>query len=79
MCLNSRLVPSTVSLHNNRAVVFSVCRDYMYWTVIHCTWNTFEVEDIGFTAVQFSSKYFNTRQTIADIKATVLNQLQTTD
>ena len=51
----------------------------MYWTVIHCTWNTFEVEDIGFTAVQFSSKYFNTRQTIADIKATVLNQLRTTD
>jgi len=49
----------------------------MYWTVIHCTWNTFEVEDIGFTAVPFSSKYFNTRQTIADIKVTVLNQLRT--
>lgn len=72
-----QLVPSTVSLHNNRTVVVSVCRDYMYWTVINCTWNTFEVEDIGFTAVPFSSKYFNTRQTIADIKATVLNQLRT--
>jgi len=72
-----QLVPSTVSLHNNRTVVLSVYRDYMYWTVIHCTWNTFEVEDIGFTAVPFSSKYFNTRQTIADIKVTVLNQLRT--
>ena len=49
----------------------------MYWTVIHCTWNTFEVEVIGFTEVPFSSKYFNTHQTIADIKATVLNRLQT--
>ena len=72
-----QLVPSSISLHNNRTVVVTVCRDYTYWAVIHCTWNTFELEDIGFDFTTLSSLYFKSQQTVADIKQTLLSHLQT--
>jgi len=71
-----QLVPSNVSLHNNRTVVITVCRDYTYWAVIHCTWNTFELEDIGFDFTMLNSAHFKSQQTVADIKRTLLLHLQ---
>ena len=72
-----QLVPSNVTLHNNRTVVLSVCRDHTFFAVIHCTWNTFELEDLGFELTDIRSKYFNSSQAVADIKKLVLEHLRT--
>ena len=72
-----QLVPSSVSLHNNRTVVVSVCRDHTYFAVIHCTWNTFEVEDLGYELTGLTSAYFNSQQTERDIRQTLLTHLDT--
>jgi len=49
----------------------------MYWAIIHCTWNTYEVEDVGFAVTALSSKYFSECQTVAGIEEAVLSVLQT--
>jgi len=72
-----QLVPSSVSLHNNRTVVVAVYRDYTYWAVIHCTWNVFELEDIGFDFTTLSGRYFKAEQTVGDIQQTLLHHLET--
>jgi len=59
-----QLIPSSVSLHNND---ITVCRDYIYWAVIHCTWNTFELEDIEFDFTMLNSAHFKSQQMVADI------------
>jgi len=63
-----QLVPSNVTLHCNRTVVIAVCPDYTYWCVIYCTWNMFTVENIGCDGSDFSSRYFNSEQTVMDIR-----------
>ena len=67
-----QLVPSSVSLHNNRTVVVSVFRDHTYWAIIHCTWNTFELEDLGFQLTKLKSRYFNSNQTVTEIRETLM-------
>jgi len=80
LCSGSKyrqLVPSSVSLHNNRTVVVTITRDYTYWAVIHCTWNTFELEDVGYSVTMLRSKFFKSQLTVEDIKQTLLQHLQT--
>ena len=80
LCGSSRyrqLVPSSVSLHNNRTVVVTVDRHETFFAVVHCTWNTFEVEDIGLEFTQLRSRQYNSQQTVSDIRQTLLTHLDT--
>jgi len=80
LCSGSRyrqLMPSSVPLHTNCTVVLAVARDYTFWAVVHCTWNTFELEDIGFKPSTCSRQYSKSEQTVTDIKQTLLRHLQT--
>ena len=72
-----QLVPSSVSVHNNRTVVVAVCRDYTYWAVIHCAWNAFLVEDAGFYLTVLNSRYYNSPQTVLDIKRGLFDNIAT--
>jgi len=72
-----QLVSSSVSVRDNRTVVVSVGKKHTFWAVIHCTWNTFELEDVGCDLTVLSSQYFNSDETVADIRQSLLGHLQT--
>jgi len=63
-----QLNPSNVSVYCSQTVVAAVCPYYIYWVVIHCTWNIFTVEDVGCYMKILNSKYYNSEQTVTDIK-----------
>jgi hypothetical protein len=63
-----QLVPDTPSVHNNRTVVVAILPHIAYWVVVHCTWNRFQLEDVG-TYEPKLSKFFKstaTQQRILD-------------
>ena len=72
-----QLVPSNVGVHCNRTVVIAVCPDYTYWAVVHCTWNIFMVEDVGWYQTNLSRRYYNSAQTVVDIKRSLLDNMGT--
>jgi len=80
LCGSSRyrqLVPSSVSLHNNRTVVVAVDSHDTFFAVVHSTWNTFELEDLGLELTGLRSMQYNSQQTINDIRQTLLTHLDT--
>lgn len=72
-----QLTPCSVSLQNNRTVVVAVSRDYTYYSVIHCSSNTFEIEDLDFKLTELSTAYYKSEQAISDIHELLLNNLRT--
>ena len=72
-----QLMPSNASQHCNRTVTITVKPDYTYYVVLHCTWNSFEVENIGFFSSCIETPYFNSAQAVSDIKARLLKKLST--
>ena len=72
-----QLVPSNVGVHCNRTVVIAACPDYTYWAVVHCMWNIFMVEDVGWYQTNLSSQYYNSAQTAGDIKWSLLDNMGT--
>ena len=42
-----QLIPSPLSLHNNRTVAVSIFPDVSYFVVCHCTWNSMTFENMG--------------------------------
>jgi hypothetical protein len=78
LCGGSRyrqLMPANVSAHNNRTVVVAVCPDLTFYAVIHCTWNSFEIEDIGFMDTGLTSKIYGSEETVDDIKQLLMSHL----
>lgn len=72
-----QLVPTHVSSNVNRTVAIAVKPDFTYYAVLHCTWNCFELEDMGFFSSNIFTKYFNSFQAVSDIKARLLSQIKT--
>jgi len=73
-----QLVPSNMGVHSNWTVVIAACPEYTYWAVvIHCTWNIFMVEDVGWYQTNLSSRYYNSAQTAVDIKWSLLDNMGT--
>ncbi len=71
------LTPSDMSLHCNRTIALALKPDYTYWTVLHCTWNTFELEDFGMYMTDIGARYFNSSLAVEDIKRNLTSKLQT--
>jgi len=71
-----QLIPFNVSVRCNRTVVVAVCPDYTYWVVIHCTWNIFTVEDVGCYMTILNSKYYNSEQTVMNIKEGLMDNVR---
>jgi hypothetical protein len=70
-----QLTPASSSLSCNRTVAIAVKPDFTYWVAFHCTWNNFELENLGFFSSNINAKYFNSAQAISDIKSRLLSQL----
>ena len=70
-----QLVPSNVALDCNRTVVVAVCPNCTYWCVIYCTWNILTVENLGCYMSLFNSKYYNSEQTVRDIRKSLMDNV----
>jgi hypothetical protein len=44
--------------------------------VVHCTWNTFELEDFGLHATDNDERFFNSPQTVENIKRNLTSKLR---
>lgn len=72
-----QLVPSNISLHCNRTVVLAVKRDYTHWAVLHCAWNTFELEDYGVFDTGLQVSYFKSRHAVGAVRQSLVSNLPT--
>jgi hypothetical protein len=63
-----QLTPSTPSLHNNRTVALAVFPSTAFWIVLHCTWNMFVVENLGYYDSQLEGRFFKDMSTPYAIK-----------
>jgi hypothetical protein len=64
-----QLIPAMPALHINRTVVIAVLPDYIYWAVIHCTWNLFVIENLGVTDTSLPiDAMFSSPETVQLIK-----------
>lgn len=72
-----QLVPDTAFLHSNRTVVVIMLPTLTHWTVLHCTWNLFEVEYIGLYESHVEGVFFKNRETVEVVKRNIPADLRT--
>ena len=71
-----QLVPSPVSLHNNRTIALAMFPSTAYWVVIQCTWNSIVLENFGIYPSNLESEYFKSEEAVNVIKSTMPHELK---
>jgi hypothetical protein len=78
LCGNSnykQLAPSAPSLRNNRTIAVAVYPEYTYWVVIHCTYNTFTIENLGRFRSHLEGRCYKSDSTVFEIAIALKREL----
>lgn len=70
-----QLAPAASSLNTNRTVAIAVYPTQTFWAVIHCTWNSFLLENFGFYNSKLMGCYYKDPRTVELIQNELDEQL----
>jgi hypothetical protein len=66
-----QLVPKSITTNSNRTVVLTILPTTVYWAVTKCSWNVFEIEEVGFVDITLENLTYSSEVALMRIRHTL--------